>query len=176
MNTIIETYFNLTVFEWPDVLLRVLLAALFGLFIGLDRDNKDKPIDFRVYIIVAMTTTVVTIMAQELNSHYAASEGFLSLDLGKIIAGVLTGIGFLGAGAIMKVGDAQIVGSATGASIWAAGGMGLCLGFGMYGLAFILFVSLAITLYLIGYIKSLCTNSENPDTKKPQKKSTASEK
>lgn len=163
MQHIIDTYFNMNMFEWPDVCLRLALAALFGLFIGLDRDNKNKPVDFRVYIIVAITTTVVTIMAQEINSHYASTEQFLSLDLGKIIAGVLTGIGFLGAGAIIKVSDDKVIGTATGASIWAAGGMGLCLGFGLYGLAILLFASLAITLYVVGTVASKIRKNTNAE-------------
>lgn len=161
MEYIIDTYFTMNMFTWPDIILRVALAALFGLFIGLDRDSKNKPVDFRVYIIVAMTTTVITIMGQEINSHYTGEQNLLNLDLGKIIAGVLTGIGFLGAGAIIKKENEQVIGTATGASIWAAGGMGLCLGFGLYGLAFLLFVSLAITLFVIGRIATYCIKNTN---------------
>jgi len=129
----------------------VFLAAIFGLLLGLDRDNKDKPVDFRVYIIIAMTTTIIAIMSQEISSHYT-NEDFLKLDLGKIIAGILTGIGFLGAGAIIKVNDKEVIGTATGASIWACGGLGLCLGFGLYGLAIALFITLAVTLYAAGFV------------------------
>ncbi len=162
MQDIIDNYFHMNMFSWPDIILRVVLAALFGLFIGLDRDSKDKPVDFRVYIIVAMTTTVITIMAQEINSYYASNEQFLSLDLGKIIAGVLTGIGFLGAGAIIhKREDDRVVGTATGASIWAAGGMGLCLGFGQYGLAIVLFVLLGLTLFIVGKAATYFTKNTN---------------
>ena len=160
MPDFIYDYCQLNLFEWPDVTLRVLLAALFGLLIGLDRDQKNKPVDFRVYMIVAITTTVVTIMAQEINSYYSSTEQFLTLDLGKIIAGVLTGIGFLGAGAIIKVNDSQVVGTATGASIWASGGMGLCLGFGLYGLAFVLFIALSLTLVIAGRAMSKLTNTD----------------
>jgi len=161
MQDIINQYFNMNLFTWPDICLRLGLAALFGLLIGLDRDNKNKPIDFRVYIIVSMTTTVITIMSQEMSSYYSASEDFLSLDLGKIVAGVLTGIGFLGAGAIIKVNDNQVIGTATGASIWACGGMGLCLGFGLYGLAMLLFIALFLTLYIVGSFFSKVTKNTN---------------
>lgn len=163
MQHIYDTYFTLNLFDWPDVCLRLALAALFGLFIGLDRENKNKPVDFRVYIIVAITTAVITIMAQEMTSHYGTQEQFLTLDLGKIIGGVLTGIGFLGAGAIIQVNDDKVVGTATGASIWASGGMGLCLGFGLYGLAFLLFLSLAVTLYIVGRVVS--KYAQNTDQK-----------
>ena len=158
MQEIIDEYFNLNMFDWQDVCLRLFLAAGFGLLLGLDRDKKDKPVDFRVYIIVAMTTVVLAIMAQEINSHYSANDKIITMDLGKIIAGIMTGIGFLGAGAIIKVKDDQVVGTATGASIWASGGMGLCLGFGLYGLAFTLFIMLSATLVLAGSIMSKFTS------------------
>ncbi|MEM7651500.1 MAG: MgtC/SapB family protein [Pseudomonadota bacterium] len=139
---------NLYYIGWPELLLRVGLAMLFGLVLGLDRDNKNKPIDFRAYMIVAVTTCIIAILGQELSAEFIESNDVVSLDLAKIISGVLTGIGFLGAGAIIHRSDDRVVGTATGASIWAAGGIGLALGFGFYGLAVIAF--LAIGLILIG--------------------------
>ena len=62
---------------------------------------------------------------------------------------MLTGIGFLGAGAIVKRGDI-VVGTATGASIWASGALGIALGFGFYEIAIILFLAVAATLVLGG--------------------------
>jgi putative Mg2+ transporter-C (MgtC) family protein len=160
MDQFVNAYFNLHEFGWADVCLRVFLAAAFGLFLGLDRDSKGKPVDFRVYMIVAVTTTAIAILAQEINWLYSDQENFMSLDLGKTIAGLMSGIGFLGAGAILKINDEKVVGTATGASIWASGGMGLCLGFGLYGLALVLFVTLALTLVVAGRIASHFTNTD----------------
>jgi putative Mg2+ transporter-C (MgtC) family protein len=71
----------------------------------------------------------------------------------QVISGVLTGIGFLGAGAIIRSRDsAQVIGTATGASIWASGGMGLALGFGFYMLALISFVTIFSVLFLFGLV------------------------
>lgn len=134
-----------------ETMIRVVLAMGFGFLLGMERDRKNKPIDFRAYMIVAVTTCLVAILGQEIYSDYASANGVVSMDLGKIIAGTLTGIGFLGAGAIIKVEGDQVVGTATGASIWASGGIGLCLGFGMYGLAVIGFAAIAITLVAGGY-------------------------
>lgn len=147
---------------------RVMLAAFFGFILGYDRDSKDKPIDFRAYMIVCTTTCLLAIMAVELQEDFAgSSREFISLDLGKIISGVLTGIGFLGAGAIMKRsndgGDDHIVGTATGASIWAAGGIGLIIGFGLYGLAITAFFSVALILIIGG--RFLKVVSASPDKK-----------
>jgi len=145
---------DLNVVSFTEAIIRTGLALLFGLVIGIERDTKDKPIDFRAYMIVALTTCIIAIMGQELYFDYSSAKGFVSLDLGKIISGVLTGIGFLGAGAIIKVESNQIKGSATGASIWASGGMGLCVGFGMYTLAGIAFVSVIAILVIGGYLGS----------------------
>lgn len=148
----ILSYIDMDVVSPFETILRVFLALLFGFILGFERDRKDKPIDFRAYMIIAVTTCIVAIMGQELYSDYATTDNFVSLDLGKIIAGVLTGIGFLGAGAIIKVEKDQVIGTATGASIWASGGIGLCLGFGLYGLALIAFTSIAIILFFGGFL------------------------
>ncbi len=150
MFSFINEFLSLSSISGNELILRVFLAMLFGLIIGLDRDSKNKPIDYRAYMIVAITTCAIAILGQELNHAYAnATDGeFVSLDLGKIISGALTGIGFLGAGAIIQRDDKSVIGSATGASIWASGGIGLALGFGFYRLAFVAFF--AIGLILIG--------------------------
>ncbi|WP_299438985.1 MgtC/SapB family protein [uncultured Rhodospira sp.] len=135
-----------------EVWVRVLLAAVFGLFLGLERYRKGKPMDFRAFVIVAVVSCVVAIMAQEVYADYADSEGTIRLDFMRIIEGVLTGIGFLGAGAILRRGDDHVVGTATGASIWAAGGIGLALGFGFYLLSAISFITIFATLLLFGLL------------------------
>ena len=87
------------------------------------------------------------------NHSFATSEN-VELGLLRIVQGVLTGIGFLGAGAIIQPGDdTKVIGTATGASIWAAGSMGLMLGFGLYVLALMGFAVLLLILVLFGYLK-----------------------
>jgi putative Mg2+ transporter-C (MgtC) family protein len=155
-------FLEMSIISLPETLLRVALALTFGAALGLERDHKNKPIDFRAYMIIAASTCIVAIMGQELYSDYAHTNDFVSLDLGKIISGVLTGIGFLGAGAIIKIENDKIVGSATGASIWASGGIGLCLGFGMYGLAGIAFIAIASVLIIGGFfIPAVRDNSKD---------------
>ncbi len=136
-----------------EAVLRVLLAAGIGLAIGLDRDLKKKPIDFRAYIIIATTSCVIALMAQEIFEDYRQAEDSVTLDFMRVVEGVLTGIGFLGAGAIMRSGDSgRVVGTATGASIWASGGLGLMLGFGFYGLTAIAFLAVFGSLFALGFL------------------------
>lgn len=152
MNTTVVEFFSLSLFSWPDVLFRISLAVIFGAVIGWERDSKGKPIDSRVYMIVCVTTCIIAIMAQELLNDFTGVQDIAALDLGKVIAGTLTGIGFLGAGSIIKTDRSQVIGTATGASIWASGGIGLTLGVGLYGLAMIGFITVAGILILGGFI------------------------
>ena len=129
---------------------------------GLDRDMKNKPVDFRAFMIVCISTCIVAILGQELYATFANKGDFVSLDLGKIISGTLTGIGFLGAGAILKSNDhKQVIGTATGASIWGASIIGLCLGFGYLILATVAFASIFLTLLVIGHLRRIL--SGQPD-------------
>ena len=155
--------FSLTFVSLPEAALRVCIAGVFGLIIGLDRDMKNKPIDFRAYIIIAVSTCVIAMTGQELYADFATSDNVLSLDLGKIISGSLTGIGFLGAGAIIRRDDDRVIGTATGASIWASGGIGLAIGFGLYALATLNFIVVWLTLFFGGLLtqRLLRDNEQN---------------
>jgi len=138
-----------------DLITRVGLAALLGGLIGLDRDLKNKPIDFRAYMIVCVATCLVAVLGQELYATYASQDNFVSLDLGKIISGTLTGVGFLGAGAILRDKDDknQIIGTSTGASIWGASIIGMCIGFGYVVVALVGFVTIFAILIVLGYCR-----------------------
>lgn len=149
----ISDLMNLSYITWSEMTLRIGLALAFGFLLGLDRQNKSKPIDFRAYMIVAVISCVIAILSQELYNEFSLKPEGASIDLAKVIAGTLAGIGFLGAGAIMQVDKNHLVGTATGASIWASGGIGLTLGYGYYGLAFMAFISIAFILVIGGFLR-----------------------
>ncbi|WP_417432067.1 MgtC/SapB family protein [Kiloniella sp.] len=169
---------ELTYISWQELLLRVGLAMVVGLVLGLERDSKNKPIDFRAYMIVAVTTCVLAILGQEIYSDFSSAENIVKVDLSSIISGVMTGIGFLGAGAIIQRGD-RVVGTATGASIWASGGIGLTIGFGFYALGIVAFGAISLILLAGGLCRAWMSgvddsekcaqennNQENGDPKK----------
>lgn len=135
-----------------EISIRISLAALAGLILGLDRDIKGKPVDFRAYMIICMAAAMIAILSQELLAQVPVDSDHQQLDTFRIIEGVLVGIGFLGAGAIIKndsdKNGREVIGTATGASIWASGGIGLTLGFGFYVLAGVVFVGILLTLLL----------------------------
>jgi len=147
-----------------EVAVRVLLAGGFGLALGLERYWKNKPMDFRAFMIVAVISCVIAIMAQEIYADYEASGNTVRLDFMQIMSGVLTGIGFLGAGAIIQSQrDGRVLGTATGASIWASGGIGLALGFGFYILSAISFLAIFGVLFLFGALMPAIGNQSDDD-------------
>ena len=163
-----EDILNLHTLSIPELLARVGLAMLFGMVIGLDREHKNKPIEFRAYMIVCVTSCIIAILGNELYHLHVVVYKDATMDMAKIIEGTLTGIGFLGAGAIIHKGGAngnEVIGTATGASIWGAGGIGLAIGFGFYLIGVVAFA--AILLTLVGgeyYREKVCGKS---DTEEP---------
>lgn len=143
-----------------EALIRMLLAAGLAMVLGLERYRKNKPIDYRAFVIISLASCVLAMMSQELYADFAAAENVVSMDLAKIVAGVLSGIGFLGAGAIIKQSDGDVVGTATGASIWASGALGLTIGFGFYALALMMFLFIAGILVGGNYLAKLAASRE----------------
>lgn len=155
-------FIDLQSITFGEALLRVGFSMLFGAIIGFERYTKNKPIDFRAYMLVAISTCMLGIMTAEIILDYNDINNGVRFDIAKVLAGTLTGIGFLGAGAIIKIEDKKVIGTATGASIWASGSMGLCLGFGYYGLAALATVAILITLLIGGFYRE--TFEDKDDT------------
>lgn len=110
------------------ILIRILLAAFFGGLVGIEREIHGRAAGLRTHILVSTGAALfmVTSICVALNYSYAGQA-----DPSRIAAQVVTGIGFLGAGAIIRYG-ASIRGLTTAASIWAVSAIGLAVGAGMY--------------------------------------------
>ena len=160
----LDKFFSLNVLSPGEIILRVALAAIFGFILGYNRSKKDKPLGYRVYIIVCVITTLITMMGIELNTLLKDNSESIVLDLGKIISGILTGIGFIGAGAIMRnQDDKEVIGTTTGACIWASGGLGIMLGFGLYYMAVVGFLVVAFTMIFLNDILCVFIKDKNLD-------------
>ena len=112
-----------------ELVQRLLLAAVLGGILGFEREMRHKSAGLRTNMLIATGSAVFTLMSYEL-----AADG--SGDPGRIAAQIVTGIGFLGAGAIMRT-DAGIHGMTTAATIWVNAAVGVAVGGGEYHLAFI---------------------------------------
>ena len=116
-----------------DFVWRLVLAALFGTIIGLDREYREKEAGFRTHFLVSLGSALMMIVSQYGFSEILTHD-VVSLDPSRIAAQVVSGIGFIGAGTIIF--NHQIVrGLTTAASLWATAGIGLTAGAGMSWLA-----------------------------------------
>jgi len=114
---------QLTPWDEVDVTLRLLMAAAAGGLIGFERERAEKPAGFRTHLLVCMGAALLTV-----SSVY----GFSGLaDPSRVAAGVAVGVGFLGAGTIIRH-EAGVIGLTTAASIWIVAAIGLAFGAGLY--------------------------------------------
>ncbi|MEK7233489.1 MAG: MgtC/SapB family protein [Elusimicrobiota bacterium] len=105
----------------------LLVALILGAFIGLERELSDKAAGLRTNILICVGSCLFAILSRQL----AVAAG---TDVTRIAAQIVSGIGFLGAGAIMRDGE-QVTGLTTAATIWVVAAIGVTVGFGFYGLA-----------------------------------------
>jgi putative Mg2+ transporter-C (MgtC) family protein len=109
----------------PEDLLKILLAVLAGGLIGMEREFRDKAAGFRTLIFICLGATVFTIL-----SYGVSSAG----DPNRIAAGIVSGVGFLGAGVILREGG-RVIGLTTASTIWLTAAVGMALGGGKFILA-----------------------------------------
>ncbi len=131
----------------PAVALRLACAMLVGLVIGTERQYTNRPAGMRTHILVALGACIVSITGEILFYHYGSAA-----DPARLSAQVITGVGFLGAGTIMREG-ASVKGLTTAASLWAVACLGIACGFGYYAAALLGMVFIFLTLTVLEYIQ-----------------------
>ncbi len=124
---------NNSTIDHSTVLLRLLVSMIIGTIIGLERETHRQPAGLRTHILICLGSTLFMLISIYIPQVY---ENFKNGDPGRIAAQVVSGIGFLGAGAILKMG-VNIRGLTTAASIWSVSAIGLAIGAGMFFSAFI---------------------------------------
>jgi putative Mg2+ transporter-C (MgtC) family protein len=125
------------------VLLRVITAALLGAIVGFEREKAGKPAGLRTHILVCLGTTVVVLAC--------IGARMDSAGLSRVIQGIVTGIGFIGAGSILKLSEERdIQGLTTAAGIWMTAAIGIAVGLGTLGIALI---STVMTLIVLGVLR-----------------------
>ena len=122
--------------DW-ELVARLILAALLGYLIGLERELRGQAAGERTHALVALGAAAFAILS---------ARAFPGGDTARVAAGVVTGIGFLGAGMILKKEGEKIEGLTTAAGIWAVGAIGLAVGAGMYLLGIVAAVLVGLIL------------------------------
>ena len=118
---------------------------MLALLIGWNREQEDRSAGMRTFPLVAIAAC----------GFVQAVEGLLRNEpegMARVVEGVITGIGFIGGGAILK-GGGEVHGTATAASLWATGAIGVAVGLANYDVALVICLFTALTLYVLGRLK-----------------------
>jgi putative Mg2+ transporter-C (MgtC) family protein len=129
-----------------DIIIRVLIATALGALIGFERERQNQPAGWRTHIILVIgaTLAMTTSINLAIQFHPLAPNG----DPARLAAQVVSGVGFLGAGAILRYGT-NIKGLTTAASLWTMAVVGLVVGAGLFGVAITTTVLLLVVLELL---------------------------
>jgi putative Mg2+ transporter-C (MgtC) family protein len=144
-----------------EILLRLLMAFACGAVIGLNREFHHKPAGFRTFGLVAIGSAVVVIVMH--------LDGGGSDAVSRVIQGVLTGIGFLGAGVIFRrEAPNKVAGLTTAAAVWLTAGLGIAAGAGQYSVATAGMVMGLVLLLLGGPFERMMTRNNKKRPGDPQ--------
>ena len=133
-----------------DALIRIAIAALLGAALGFEREFHDKPAGLRTHILVTEGAALFMVGSLLLTKEFSPGPNALSLDPTRIASTIVSGIGFLGGGAILQSRD-RVKGITTAAAIWVAAAIGLLVGAGFYIVAAGGVVIALITLALLPF-------------------------
>ncbi|PLX76929.1 MAG: magnesium transporter MgtC [Desulfuromonas sp.] len=115
------------------ILVKLILAALAGGAVGLEREKHGRPAGLRTHLLVALGACLMMVISEAFMVKYGAydAESTVRLDPSRVAAQIVTGIGFLGAGVIIKEGI-SVRGLTTAASLWLVAGLGMSFGMGLF--------------------------------------------
>lgn len=128
-----------------EQVLKLLLAIVLGGLIGWERERNHKPAGLRTHMLVCIGAALITMM----------SVTYFTEDYARIISGIITGIGFIGAGTIIAQGTKGVHGLTTAASLWVVAAIGIAIGIGWHLLAVIATVLITAVLFLGGIKKEV---------------------
>lgn len=137
---------------WTDIALRLLLTAVAGALVGINREEHGQSAGLRTTMLVSLAAALSMIQANMLLDLAGKSpSSFVVMDLMRLPLGILSGMGFIGAGAILRRGT-LVSGVTTAATLWFSTVMGLCFGGGQLGLGL---AALVLAVFILWALKSL---------------------
>lgn len=116
---------------WTEISLRLVLAAIFGAAIGLERERKDWAAGMRTHMMVSMGSALIMLVSS-FGFNDIMGQSYAELDPSRVAAQIVSGIGFIGAGAILFRKPATVLGLTTASGLWTVSGIGMATGGGMY--------------------------------------------
>ncbi|TIS05437.1 MAG: MgtC/SapB family protein, partial [Mesorhizobium sp.] len=137
---------------WPDLVARLLLTLVAGFLIGLNREARGHSAGLRTTILVGLAACVAMVQANMLlDVAGKGPDSFVRMDVLRFALGVLTGVGFIGGGAILRRGD-LVTGVTTAATMWIMTMIGLAFGGGQFGLGAIATALTLVTLQALKWV------------------------
>ncbi|SCY65638.1 MgtC/SapB family protein [Alkaliphilus peptidifermentans] len=140
-----------------ELSIRLLLATVIGGIIGFEREMNNRPAGFRTHILVTLGSCLIMIIS--VYGFIGFGEGGYGGDPARLASQVVSGIGFLGAGTILREGS-NIRGLTTAASLWMSGGIGLTIGIGFYSAALIATLLVLFSLIILPLFEMRLTRSK----------------
>lgn len=141
--------------SFQDIIIRLVLSLFMGAVIGSEREHKNRPAGIRTHMLVCAGACVIALIQAQIalnalnyGNLYPSLSGVVRSDEARLIAQVVSGVGFLGAGTII-VTERSIKGLTTAASLWAMAGLGLAAGMGYYKICACAFLALIFALMII---------------------------
>jgi putative Mg2+ transporter-C (MgtC) family protein len=134
-----------------EMMMKLCLALLFGLLIGIDRQIKQKQLGIRPSMVICITSCLITIVSIEAFGKFAG-PAHPNMDPIRLAAQIVSGVGFIGAGVILRRSNEVISGLTSAALIWSASGLGIAIGAGFYIEALYAVVLLILAVNFIPYV------------------------
>lgn len=139
-----------------DLLMKLGISAFLGLVIGLERELKRKPVGLKTSLVISVVSCLLTIVSIESAYMFPGDDDVnITMDPLRLAAQIVSGIGFLGAGVILRRGNDSISGLTTAALIWGAAGIGIAVGAGFYIEAFTGVALLIISVEFIPFVMGI---------------------
>lgn len=138
---------NIFDLNWFHYIFKILLAFVLALPIGWNRERSTRIMGLRTFPLVAMGSTAYVLVALTLFQESSEAQA-------RIIQGLITGIGFVGGGAILKNPEGSVQGTATAVSVWTTGALGAAVAYGRYEIAIIISVVNFLTLRYMTMVKA----------------------
>ena len=142
--------FDQTYIDERIITLRLIISLILGGLIGLERESRRQQAGLRTHILICVGSTLLMLLSIYIPQTF---NSFQNGDPGRIAAQVITGIGFLGGGAILKLGS-NVRGLTTAASIWAVAAVGLTVGAGLYIGSFIATIIILFVLVILERVEN----------------------
>lgn len=148
----------MNVWEVLSHVINLVVAYVLALPIGWNREREERSAGIRTFPLVAMAACGFVLVA-------IGVLGATSSGQARILEGLITGVGFIGGGAILKHGT-QALGTATAASLWATGALGAAVGYGLYDIAVILSVVTYVTLRFLAPLKEVAREADHKEDRR----------